>query len=74
MKQLIEIKYTSFLILIKDEEFFSKKLVNHINNQNVKAEFIIADGSKKKQKKIFDRLKQKKKYFRNCIKIKHRPK
>ena len=37
MKQLIEIKYTSFLILIKDEEFFSKKLVNHINNQNVKS-------------------------------------
>ena len=63
MKKLIEIKYTSFLILIKDEEFFSKKLVSHINNQNVKAEFIIADGSKKKQKKIFDRLNQKKKYF-----------
>ena len=52
MKSKIELNHTSFLILIKDEEFFSRKLVNHINSQNVKAEFIIADGSKKKQKKI----------------------
>ena len=51
MKSLIEFKHTSFLILIKDEKFFSKKLVNHINSQNIKAEIIIADGSKKKQKK-----------------------
>ena len=42
MKFDIEIKHTSFLILVKDEEFFSKKLVKHINSQNIKAEFIIA--------------------------------
>ena len=63
MKSKIELNHTSFLILIKDEEFFSRKLVNHINSQNVKAEFIIADGSKKKQKKIFDKLIPKKKYY-----------
>ena len=63
MKSLIDFKHTSFLILVKDEKFFSKKLVNHINSQNIKAEIIIADGSKKKQKKIFDKLNLKKKYF-----------
>lgn len=64
MKSKIKLKYTSFLILIKDENFFSKKLIKHINSQNVEAEFIIADGSKKKQKKIFDKLKVKnKKYY-----------
>lgn len=62
-KQLLEIKNTSFLILVKDEETFSRKLVKHINKQNVKAEFVIADGSKKKQKKIFDKLNQRKKYY-----------
>jgi hypothetical protein len=31
-------------------EVFFKKLVNHINSQNVKAEFIIADDRKKKYK------------------------
>ncbi len=63
MKSSIDFKHTSFLILVKDEEFFSKKLVNHINSQNIKAEIIIADGSKRKQKKIFDKLNIKKKYF-----------
>ena len=63
MQSKIEFKHTSFLILIKDEEFFSKKLVNHINSQNVTAEFIIADGSKKKQKNIFNKLIPKKKYY-----------
>jgi glycosyltransferase domain-containing protein len=63
MKSLIEFKHTSFLILVKDEKSFSKKLVNHINSQNIKAEIIIADGSKRKQKKIFDKLNLKKKYF-----------
>ena len=61
MQPKIEFNHTSFLILIKDNEFFSKKLIKHINSQNVKAEFIIADGSKNKQKKIFDKLKPKKK-------------
>ena len=62
-KQFIKIQNTSFLILVKDEEVFSRKLVKHINKQNVKAEFVIADGSKRNQKKIFDRLNQKKKYY-----------
>ena len=52
MKSEIEFKNTSFLILVKDEEFFSKKLIEHINNQNINAELIIADGSKKSQKKF----------------------
>ena len=51
MKSKIKLKHTSFLILIKDEDFFSEKLVNHINSQNVEAEFIIADGSSNKKKK-----------------------
>jgi glycosyltransferase domain-containing protein len=63
MKSKIELRHTSFLVLIKDEEFFSKKLVNHINSQNVEAEFIIADGSTKRQNKIFDKLKVKKKKY-----------
>ncbi len=62
-KKLLKIENTSFLILVKDEETFSRKLVKHINKQNVKAEFVIADGSKKKQKKIFDKLNQRKKYY-----------
>jgi len=63
MKSKIKFKHTSFLIKVKDEESFSRKLVNHINNQNVEAEFIIADGSIRKQKKIFDKLNSKKKYY-----------
>jgi glycosyltransferase domain-containing protein len=63
MKSLINFNHTTFLVLVKDEEFFSKKLVSHINNQNIKAEIIIADGSKKKQKKIFEKLKIKNKYY-----------
>ena len=63
MQSKIKFNHTSFLILIKDNEFFSKKLIKHINSQNVKAEFIIADGSKNKQKKIFDKLIPKKKYY-----------
>ena len=63
MQSKIEFNHTSFLILVKDNEFFSKKLIKHINSQNVKAEFIIADGSKNKQKKIFDKLIPKKKYY-----------
>jgi glycosyltransferase domain-containing protein len=63
MKSLIEFDHTTFLILVKDEEFFSKKLVSHINNQNIKAEIIIADGGKKKQNKIFEKLKIKNKYY-----------
>ena len=62
MKSSINFKHTGFLILVKDEEYFSKKLVNHINNQNIKAEIIIADGGKKKQKKIFEKLKIKNEY------------
>ena len=60
MTRRIEFKHTSFLVLVKDEEDFSKKLINHINKQNIKAEFIIADGGKKKQKDVFDKLIQKK--------------
>ena len=63
MQSKIKFNHTSFLVLIKDEVFFSKRLVNHINSQNVEAEFIIADGSKEKQKKIFDKLISKKKYY-----------
>ena len=63
MTQRIEFKHTSFLVLVKDEEDFSKKLINHINKQNIKAEFIIADGGKKKQKDIFEKIIQKKKYY-----------
>jgi glycosyltransferase domain-containing protein len=63
MLQKIKFHQTSFLILVKDQKFFSKKLVNHINNQNIEAEFIIADGSKKKQNQIFNKLKFKKKYY-----------
>jgi hypothetical protein len=63
MLQKIKFYQTSFLILVKDQKFFSKKLVNHINNQNIEAEFIIADGSKKKQNQIFNKLKFKKKYY-----------
>ena len=61
MIQKIKFRQTNFLILVKDQEFFSKKLVRHINNQNIDAELIIADGSKKKQNKIFNKLKIKKK-------------
>ena len=57
MHQKIKFHQTNFLILVKDQEFFSKKLVNHVNNQNIEAEFIIADGSKKKQNKIFNKIK-----------------
>ena len=60
MTRRIEFKHTSFLVLVKDEEDFSKKLINRINKQNIKAEFIIADGGKKKQKDVFDKLIQKK--------------
>ena len=63
MKSGIEFKNTSFLILVKDEEFFSKKLIEHINNQNINAELIIADGSKKSQKKLFERIKTNSKYY-----------
>ena len=63
MKFDTELKHTSFLILVKDEIFFSKKLVKYINSKKVNAEFIIADGSKRKQNKIFDKLKSKKKYY-----------
>jgi glycosyltransferase domain-containing protein len=63
MLQKIKFYQTSFLILVKDQKFFSKKLINHINNQNIEAEFIIADGSKKKQNQIFNKLKFKKKYY-----------
>lgn len=63
MSQKIKFEETSFLILVKDQEIFSKKLINYINKQNIDGEFIIADGSKKKQKKIFEKLKIKKKYY-----------
>ena len=63
MLKKIRFRQTSFLILVKDQEIFSKKLINHINNQNIEAEFIIADGSKKKQKNMFEKLKVKKKYY-----------
>lgn len=63
MLKKIRFSQTSFLILVKDQEIFSKKLINHINNQNIEAEFIIADGSKKKQKNMFEKLKVKKKYY-----------
>jgi len=63
MHQKIKFLQTNFLILVKDQEFFSKKLVNHLNEQNIEAEFIIADGSKKKQNKIFNKLKFRKKYY-----------
>ena len=63
MIQKIKFRQTNFLILVKDQEFFSKKLVSHINNQNIDAELIIADGSKKKQNKIFNKLKVKKKRY-----------
>lgn len=63
MTSQIIFKHTSFLVLVKDEQHFSKKLVNHINKKKVKAEFIIADGGKIKQKYIFDKLNTKKKYF-----------
>ena len=61
MLKKLYFKHTSFLVTVKDEEFFSKKLVSHINKKNIDAEFIIVDGSKKKQKKIFDKLNIKKK-------------
>tara|TARA_X000000950_G_C13838428_1_gene629137 strand:- start:282 stop:1253 length:972 start_codon:yes stop_codon:yes gene_type:complete len=64
MLKKLYFKHTSFLVTVKDEEFFSKKLVSYINKKNIDAEFIIVDGSKKKQKKIFDKLNiKKKKYF-----------
>ena len=63
MESLINFKHTTFLVLVKDKEFFSKKLVSHINKQNIKAEIIIADGGKKKQNKIFEKLKIKNKYY-----------
>lgn len=64
MPKKLKIKFsnTSFIILVKDNPTFSRKLVNHINKQNIVAEFIIADGSKKNQKSIFEGLKQKKKF------------
>ena len=60
MSQKIRFEETSFLILVKDQQIFSKKLINYINKQNIDGEFIIADGSKKKQKKIFENIN-------NCI-------
>ena len=60
MNRRIIFKHTSFLVLVKDEVSFSKKLINHINKQHIKAEFVIADGSKIKQKNVFDKLIQKK--------------
>ena len=65
MQKKLKTKFdnTSFIILVKNNPFYSRKLINHINNQNIKAEFIIADGSKKNQKKIFDKLKKKKTFL-----------
>lgn len=63
MSQKISFNHTTFLILVKDQEIFSKKLINYINSQNIEAEFLIADGSKKKQKQIFKKLKVKFKYY-----------
>ena len=54
---------TTFIILVKDNVNYSKKLISHINSQNIKAEFIIADGSRKNQKSLFSNLKQKKNYI-----------
>ena len=40
MSQKIKFEETSFLILVKDQEIFSKKLINYINKQNIDGEFI----------------------------------
>ena len=54
---------TTLLITVKDQNFFSKKLINYLNTQNIKINIFIADGSKKKQIKIFRKLKYNFKYF-----------
>jgi glycosyltransferase domain-containing protein len=63
MKKKLIFHIPVFLVLIKDEEYFSKKLINHINSHKPNAEFIIADGSKRAQKKIFKKLNTKYKYY-----------
>ena len=62
MKKFFFLK-TTLLITVKDQNFFSKKLVNYLNTQNIKINIFIADGSKKKQIKIFKNLKNIFKYF-----------
>ena len=65
MRKASSIKFinTTFIILVKDNVNYTKKLISHINSQNINAEFIVADGSRKNQKSLFSKLKQKKNIY-----------
>ena len=52
-KEKITFQDTTILINLKDQEYFSKKLINYLNSQNIKIKILIADGGKKKQNIIF---------------------
>jgi len=56
-------KSTTLLITIKDEEQLSKRLIKYLNQQNLKINILIADGSKVNQAKLFQKLKNKYKYY-----------
>jgi len=54
----------TFIILLKDNPQQSKNLIHYINNLPFKINIVIADGSKYKQKKIFQNISNaKKNYF-----------
>ena len=46
-KEKITFQDTTILINLKDQEYFSKKLINYLNSQNIKIKILIADGGKK---------------------------
>ena len=56
-------KKTTLLITLKDEKELTKRLIKYLNNQSLKINILIADGSINKQQKLFYSLKHKYKYF-----------
>jgi glycosyltransferase domain-containing protein len=56
-------KKTTLLITLKDEKELTKRLIKYLNNQSLKINILIADGSINKQQKLCYSLKHKYKYF-----------
>jgi len=54
---------TTLLITLKDNSNFTKKLIKYLNLQSIKIEILVADGSKKKQKNLFKKLKHRYRYY-----------
>ena len=46
-------KKTTLLITLKDEKELTKRLIKYLNNQSLKINILIADGSINKQQKLF---------------------